>query len=119
MFSSEKGLGELIRHASVCHKNRKHRKLDRQEHLKCRRGVCLVSAYVLAKVEAGKERNVLKEIKTIDGVERATATYGTYDLVVEVNLESIQDLDRFVFDRLRKISHVRETMTVICSETVT
>ena len=119
MLSSEKGLCKLIRYTSVCPKKREHRKLDRQEYLRYYGGVYLVSAYVLAKVEAGKERTVLKEIKTIHGVERATATYGTYDLVVEVNLESIQDLDRFVFDRLRKISHVRETTTVICSETVT
>jgi len=81
--------------------------------------MCLVSAYVLAKVEAGKDGDALEEIKTIDGVEKATSTYGTYDLVVEVHFESIEELDEFVFDKLRKVSCVRETITVICSETMT
>jgi DNA-binding Lrp family transcriptional regulator len=78
----------------------------------------LILAYVLAKVEAGKDREALKKIKTINGVKKARATYGTYDLVVEVSFDSIEELDEFVFDRLRKIQQVKETVTVICSETM-
>ena len=78
----------------------------------------MILAYVLAKVEAGKDREALKSIKSISGVKRARATYGTYDLVVEVSFDSIEELDEFVFDSLRKIPHVKETVTVICSETM-
>ena len=78
----------------------------------------MILAYVLAKVEAGKDRETLNGIKKISGVKRARATYGTYDLVVEVSFDSIEELDEFVFDRLRKIPHVKETVTVICSETM-
>jgi len=81
-------------------------------------GVFLVSAYVLAKIEAGKDREVLKEVKKIDGVKKASATYGTYDLCIEVRFESIEELDEFVFDKLRKISEIKETTTAICSETM-
>jgi len=87
-------------------------------YLNCYGGVFLVSAYVLAKVEAGKDREVLKEIKKIDGVKKASATYGTYDLCIEVSFESIEELDEFVFDELRKISQIKETVTAICSETM-
>jgi DNA-binding Lrp family transcriptional regulator len=80
--------------------------------------VCfLVSAYVLVKVEAGKDRTAFKEVKTIEGVKRVSITYGTFDLVIEVSFERIQELDRFVFHRLRVIPQIRETMTIICSET--
>lgn len=78
----------------------------------------MILAYVLAKIEAGKDRDALKKIKTAKGVKKARATYGTYDLVVEVSFDSIEELDEFVFDRLRKIPHVKETVTVICSETM-
>jgi len=78
----------------------------------------LVSAYILAKVEAGKDREVLREIKTINGVKKVSATYGTYDLCIEVSFETIEELDAFVFDKLRKIPKVRETVTAICSETM-
>lgn len=76
----------------------------------------MVSAYVLTKVEAGKDREVLKEVKTIEGVKKASITYGTYDLVVEVTFEKIQELDKFVFYKLRMLPQIKETMTVICSE---
>jgi len=79
----------------------------------------MVSAYVLAKVEAGTDRSVLKKIKAIDGVKKASATYGTYDLCIEVSFESIEELDEFVFDKLRKVSEIKETVTAICSETMT
>ena len=78
----------------------------------------MVSAYILAKVEAGKDRGVLKKIKALDGVKKASATYGTYDLCIEVSLESIEELDEFVFDKLRKITEIKETVTAICSETM-
>jgi len=78
----------------------------------------LISAYVLAKAEAGKDREVLEEIKIINGVKKVSATYGTYDLCVEVSFETIEELDAFVFDKLRKIPKIRETVTVICSERI-
>jgi DNA-binding Lrp family transcriptional regulator len=76
----------------------------------------LISAYVLAKVEAGKERETLEKIKTVDGVDKAKTTFGTWDLVIEVSFESIGELDKFVFHNLRIIPQVKESMTVICSE---
>lgn len=79
----------------------------------------MIEAYVLARVEAGTDREALKNIKKVSGVKRARATYGTYDLVVEVSFSSIEELDEFVFDKLRKIPQVKETVTVICSETMT
>ena len=76
----------------------------------------MVSAYVMTKVEAGKDREVLREVKTLKGVKKVNITYGTYDLVVEVGFEKIQELDKFVFYTLRLIPQVKETMTIICVE---
>jgi len=79
----------------------------------------LISAYILAKVETGKDREVLRDIKKIPGVNKVSMTFGTYDLCIEVSFETIEKLDEFVFDKLRKTPKIRETVTVICSETVT
>jgi len=73
----------------------------------------------MAKVDAGKDGEVLEKIKMVDGVEDASATYGIYDLVVQVHFQSIEALDKFVFHELRKISSVRETITLIRSSCVT
>jgi DNA-binding Lrp family transcriptional regulator len=73
----------------------------------------LTTAYVLAKVEAGKDEDVLKEVKRIAGVQHAAPTYGMYDLHVEVSFNTMDELDKFVFDKVRRISGIKETVTLI------
>ena len=73
----------------------------------------MIVAYVLAKVEAGKDQEVLRETKKIPGVRQATPTYGVYDLHVEVSFEAMEELDKFIFDKIRTIPGVKETVTLI------
>lgn len=73
----------------------------------------LIIAYVLAKVEAGKDEEVLKEVRKMAGVQHAVPTYGVYDLHVEVSLKTTDELDSFVFDKIRRISGIKETITLI------
>ena len=70
-------------------------------------------AFVLAKVEAGKDDHVLREISRMDGVRKATPTYGIYDLHVEVSFEKMEDLDRFIFEGIRRVEGIKETATLI------
>jgi len=79
----------------------------------------LVSAYILANVETGADRKVFRDIKKLPGVNKVSMTFGTYDLCIEVSFETMEELDEFVFDKLRKTPKIRETVTVICSETIT
>jgi DNA-binding Lrp family transcriptional regulator len=73
----------------------------------------LTVAYVLAKVEAGLDQEVLKEIKNITGVKQAIPTYGVYDLHVEVWFDKMEDLDKFIFEGIRRIRGIKETATLI------
>lgn len=73
-------------------------------------------AFILAKVESGKDREVLGQIKKLKEAKRAYPTYGTYDLIVEVQFDTSKELDSFVFDKIRLIDGIRETATLICSE---
>ncbi len=75
-------------------------------------------AYILAKIEAGRDKEIFSQIKKLTGVKRAYATYGMYDLLIEVEFDDVESLDSFVFDKVRKISGVRETVTMICSEII-
>jgi len=70
-------------------------------------------AYVLAKVEAGQDQHVLSEVKKIEGVKQATPTYGLYDLHVEVSFDKMEELDKFIFEGIRRISGIKETATLI------
>jgi len=73
----------------------------------------LILAFVLAKVEAGKDEEVLKEVKKLAGMQRAVPTYGVYDLHMEVAFKAMDDLDSFIFDKIRRIPGVKETITLI------
>lgn len=79
----------------------------------------MVKAYILAKVETGADKKVLREIKSIPEVKKVSMTYGPFDLVIEATFETIEDLDGFVFNKLRKTPNIKETLTVICSQTTT
>ena len=79
----------------------------------------MVSAIIMGKVEAGKDKDVLEKIKDVNGVEHACATYGIYDIVVRVHFQSVEALDKFVFHDLRSIPSVKETVTLVCSSFVT
>ena len=79
----------------------------------------MISAYILAKVEIGEDRQVLRDIRKLPGVNKVSMTFGTYDLCIEASFETMEDLDEFIFDKLRKTPKIKETVTVICSETIT
>ncbi len=79
----------------------------------------MVNAYVLAKVETGADKRVLSEIKNSPGVKKVCMTYGPFDVAIEATFETIDDLDDFIFDKLRKTPNIKETLTVICSQIMT
>lgn len=74
-------------------------------------------AYILAKVEAGRDREVFEKIRKLDGVKKASMTYGIYDLHIEAQFDTVEELDAFVFEKVRRISGVTETVTIIASRT--
>jgi DNA-binding Lrp family transcriptional regulator len=73
----------------------------------------LVIAYILAKIEAGKDEEVLQAAQSLLGVKQATPTYGVYDLHIEVTFDNIERLDEFIFNKIRRIPGVKETVTLI------
>ena len=76
----------------------------------------MLTAFVLAQVEAGKDEEVLSEAKRMSGVKKIVSTYGTYDLHMEVAFDSMEQLDNFVFDEIRLLDGIIETVTLVASE---
>ena len=71
--------------------------------------------FVMAKVEAGKNKEVFSSLGKLLESKKAYATYGTNDLLIEENLNTVEELEQFVFDKIRKIPAVKETVTIIRS----
>ena len=70
-------------------------------------------AYLLAKVEVGQEKQALETIRKLAGVKEANLTYGAYDLHIEIKFGTIEELDEFIFENIRKLSGVKETVTLV------
>lgn len=73
-------------------------------------------AFVLINVESGSEEEVLEQIKEIEGVEEAYYSYGVYDIITKVKAESMEKLRETVTRKVRNISRVRSTLTLIMME---
>lgn len=73
-------------------------------------------AYVLINVESGAEEEVVNELKTIKGVEEAYFSYGVYDIITKVKADSMENLKETVTHKIRTISKVRSTLTLIMME---
>jgi len=70
-------------------------------------------AYVLAKIEVGQEKQAFEAIKKLVGVTSIAFTYGIYDLHVEIKFDTMEELDRFIFEKIRKVKGIKETVTLV------
>jgi DNA-binding Lrp family transcriptional regulator len=73
-------------------------------------------AFVLVNVEAGSEEEVLEEINKIEGVNEAYYSYGVYDIIAKIKAETMEKLRETVTQKVRTISKVRSTLTLIVVE---
>ncbi|MFX0203984.1 MAG: Lrp/AsnC ligand binding domain-containing protein [Candidatus Hodarchaeota archaeon] len=77
----------------------------------------MVFAYILGKVETGNELEVLDALKNLGEVKRVSLTYGTYDLCIEADVATMEDLDDFIFKVVRKVPGINETVTLVTART--
>jgi DNA-binding Lrp family transcriptional regulator len=76
----------------------------------------LPMAYVLFNTEIGSEREVLKAVKDVDGVQEAFGLFGVYDIIARVRADTKDTLAQIVNKKLQ-LSKVHTKLTVIVSET--
>ena len=70
-----------------------------------------VKAYVLIQTEVGKAAQVASEVASIDGVISAEDVTGPYDVIVQVEADSIDDLGKMVVSRMQLTDGVTRTLT--------
>lgn len=75
----------------------------------------MILAFVMAKVESSKSRDVLNRVRKLEGVQEAYIIYGAYDLLLKASFKTREALSSFVVDTLRKIDGIRDTVTNVCA----
>jgi len=81
----------------------------------------MVTAYVMVKLVAGKDEEVFARIEKLGKLKQVTeanATYGAFDLVIEVQFKTIEELDRFIFEEIRRLPNVTETSSMIVAKKI-
>ena len=73
-------------------------------------------AFVLINLESGAEEGILEEIRKIEGIEEAYFSYGVYDIISKVKADSMEKLRETITRKIRGISKVRSTLTLIMME---
>ncbi|EHP70622.1 transcriptional regulator [Metallosphaera yellowstonensis MK1] len=71
-----------------------------------------LKAYVLLITSIGKEMDVVNEMKKLNGIKDATAVYGEYDVVLEVEGANLDELNK-VIGQVRRNPHIIRTVTLI------
>lgn len=73
----------------------------------------VLKAFVLMNTELGQEASVVEALSHMEGVKKAYAVYGIYDVIAEIEADSMDDVRNIVFSRIRQLANVRSTVTLI------
>jgi len=73
----------------------------------------MVTSYTLARVKPAKDSSVYDLVRHLPGVKEVITTYGEYDMIIKIEVESLDKLDDFVFNKLRVIEGIESTTTLI------
>ena len=73
----------------------------------------MISSYTLIRVLPANDKRVYETAKAFDEVKDVILTYGEYDLIIKVESETLEDLDHFIFNKLRTIQGVIATTTLL------
>ena len=74
----------------------------------------MATAFVLLNAELGAETEVLNGLKMIDEVKETHLIYGVYDIIARIEAETMDDLRKVIGWKVRRLTRVRSTITMIC-----
>lgn len=76
----------------------------------------MAAAYVLINCDMGSEESVINDLKSIIGVKNVNGVFGAYDIMAEVQTATVDELRETITMKIRKLSGVRTTLTLMTVE---
>ncbi len=73
----------------------------------------MVNAYSLISAEPGKTSEIFRKIKSIEGIKKAETVAGPYDIVAQIEVDSLEKLTKIIFGDIRATAGVTNTTTLI------
>ncbi len=75
-----------------------------------------MKAYIMLNVKTGKEDEICRELVNFKEVEEVATIYGEYDAIIKVSADDMNHLDRFILQKLRGISNISLTATMLIAK---
>lgn len=72
----------------------------------------MIIAFVFINVRRGGEDKV-EELKKLPGVKDVASVYGEYDAIMKVEKSNMEDLQKFLVEKIRPLTWVDKTSTMI------
>jgi DNA-binding Lrp family transcriptional regulator len=73
-------------------------------------------AFVLINAELGAEESLVKQLKNLENVTEVYVVYGVYDVVAKVESDTMEKVKETITWKIRRLDHVRSTLTMIVVE---
>ncbi len=70
-------------------------------------------AYVLISCDLGSDAEIIDEIKQLDDVKEVHGVFGTYDILVKLESDNVENLKDIITWKIRKLNSVRSTLTLM------
>ncbi len=72
-----------------------------------------VKAYILVVTDPGKTKRVVQSMRDIPGIVQMHEVMGPYDIVVEIEVESLQDIPPILGGKIRTIEGIESTTSLV------
>ena len=76
----------------------------------------MVIAYVLISCDLGFDAEIIHEIKQLEDVKEVHGVFGAYDILVKLESANVENLKDTITWKIRKLSRVRSTLTLMAIE---
>ena len=72
-----------------------------------------MKAFVLLNTELGQESGIAEALDGVEEIIAIHSLYGIYDLIIEMEAESMEKVKEIVFNKVRRLENVKSTITLL------
>ena len=72
-----------------------------------------MKAYVLLNAELGQEASIIDALQGVKEITNIQSLYGIYDIIIEMEADSMDKIREVIFNNVRCIEHVKNTIMLI------
>jgi DNA-binding Lrp family transcriptional regulator len=73
----------------------------------------MIKAYVLVVTNPGETKHVVAALASVPGVKELHEVMGPYDVVIEIEVESLSDVPPILSDKIRAIPGIESTTSLV------